>query len=450
MPVDRHDRARRSVTVRIVLDRIKDFASDRRGNFGIMFAVLGTTLLMGSALAIDVARMFAVHNKLTFAVDAAALATTQDLTLGTVSIADAEVTVRKYLDANLDNRNLTADTVTVDSITVDKVNRSVDIKAHTLMPMTFAGIVGYNNHRIDAESKAKFSNTEIEVVMALDITGSMGNRIGGWGTPTKLSALQDAANLGLNTLFDGASVGDRIRVGLVPYSEAVNAAPVIDAIKTTGLTKTTCNKNGKKCKTETTYPDCVAERTGTEKYTDAFATSAAKITSSDYNCPSAKIVPLTMNKATLKSEIDAFGAGGCTAGHLAVAWSYYMLSPKWAAAWPEGSDPEAYDKPGVSKYAIIMTDGEFNTFETGGYSCSNSGANWSETYAENLCSAMKNSGIKIYSIAFAAGSDAEALMKKCASTSAGEKLYYNATDEADLKAAFLEIARDIKGLRLVN
>jgi hypothetical protein len=29
-----------------------------------MFAVLGTTLLMGSALAIDVARMFATHNKL--------------------------------------------------------------------------------------------------------------------------------------------------------------------------------------------------------------------------------------------------------------------------------------------------------------------------------------------------------------------------------------------------
>jgi len=438
--------------VRFMLDHIRNFARDRRGNFGIMFAVLGTTLLMGSALAIDVARMFAVHNKLEFAVDAAALATTQDLTLGTVSIDEAEKTVRKYLDANLDNRNLTAASVTVDSITVDKVNRSVDIKAYTMMPMTFAGIVGYNNHRIDAESKAKFSNTEIEVVMALDITGSMGDRIGGWGTPTKLSALKDAANLGLDTLFDGASVGDRIRVGLVPYSEAVNAGPVIDKIQTTGIT--VCDRyrgNGSCRRWRTDYPDCVAERTGSDKYTDAFATSSAKITSSEYSCPTAEIVPLTTNKATLASEIDDFSAGGCTAGHLAIAWSYYMLSSKWAAAWPEGSDPEAYDKAGVSKYAIIMTDGEFNTFETGGYSCSSySGASWSETYAENLCSAMKNSGIKIYSIAFAAGSSAESLMKKCASSSAGNKLYYNATDEADLKAAFLEIARDIKGLRLVN
>ncbi|MCK5744600.1 MAG: hypothetical protein KAH44_00220, partial [Oricola sp.] len=98
-----------------------------------------------------------------------------------------------------------------------------------------------------------------------------------------------------------------------------------------------------------------------------------------------------------------------------------------------------------------MTDGEFNTFETGGYSCSSYyGAKQSETYAENLCSAMKTSGIKIYSIAFAAGSSAETLMRNCASASAGKKLYYNATDEDDLEAAFLEIARDIKGLRLVN
>jgi len=438
--------------MRFVFDRIKDFARDRRGNFGIMFVLVGTTLLMGSALAIDVARMFAVHNKLEFAVDAAALATTQDLTLGTVSVDETEATVRKYLDANLDERNLTAASVTVDSITVDKVNRSVDIKAHTLMPMTFAGIVGYNNHRVEAESKAKFSNTEIEVVMALDITGSMDDKIGGKGSSTKISALKTAANLALDTLFDGATEDDRIRVGLVPYSEAVNAAPVIDKIKTTGVTTTTCKKGGGgSCKTVTTYPDCVAERTGSEKYSDTFATSSAKITSSEYDCPSAEIVPLSKNKSTLSSEINVFSADGCTAGHIAIAWSYYMLSPKWAAAWPEGSDPEAYDKAGVSKYAIIMTDGEFNTFETGGYSCSSYyGASWSESYAENICSSMKSSGIKIYSIAFAAGSDAEALMKKCASSSAGEKLYYNATDEADLKAAFLEIARDIKGLRLVN
>jgi hypothetical protein len=60
---------------------------------------------------------------------------------------------------------------------------------------------------------------------------------------------------------------------LVPYSEAVNAQPVINKIQTTGVTKKKCSGWGwyKSCWWETTYPDCVAERTGTEKYTDAFA-----------------------------------------------------------------------------------------------------------------------------------------------------------------------------------
>lgn len=439
--------------MRIVLDRFKDFARDRRGNFATMFILLSTSLLMGSTLAIDVARMFSVHNKLTFAVDAAVLATTQGLTLGDIQLDQAEVWVRKYLDANLDERNVKSAEVKIDAINVDKVNRSLEVKAHTLMPMTFTGIVGYDKHRVDAESKAQFSNTEIEVVMALDITGSMGDKIGyGWSAPTKLSSLKSAANLALDTLFDGAEATDRIRVGLVPYSEAVNAQPVINKIQTTGIQNTTCSGWGwwYSCTTTTSYPDCVRERTGTEKYSDAFATASAKIGSSDYSCPSSKIVPLTTSKTNLKNQINAFSANGCTAGHIAIGWTYYMMSSKWNSAWPTGSKPEDFGKAGVSKYAIIMTDGEFNTFESNGQYCTSSGTSSSESYALGLCSAMKNSGIKIYSIAFAAGSSAETLMKGCASSSNGSKLYYNATDNNSLEAAFLEIARDIKGLRLVN
>lgn len=448
--------------MRNVLDRLKDFARDRRGNFGIMFIALGTTLLMGSAMAIDVARMFATHNKLVFAVDAAVLATTQGLTLGDIPMDEAEEAVRKYLDANLDNRTLKPADVEIDAINVDTKARSLEVKAHTLMPMTFAGIVGYDDHRVDAVSKAQFSNTEIEVVMALDITGSMGNKIGNsWYSPTKLSALQDAAALALDTLFEDVDEDDKIRVGLVPYSEAVNAAPVIDKIATTGLTEEECEWTGGRgrwgrgggdyvCTTVTTYPDCVRERTGTYKYSDAFATSSAKIGSSEYDCPNAEIVPLTSNQSKLENTIDSFSASGCTAGHIAIGWAYYMLSSKWNSAWPDGSDAEDFDEPGVSKYAIIMTDGEFNTFESNGYYCTNSGGSLSEDYALGLCSAMKNDGVKVYSIAFDAGSAAESLMKNCATSVNGKSLYYNATDEDSLEEAFLEIARDIKGLRLVN
>jgi hypothetical protein len=92
-----------------------------------------------------------------------------------------------------------------------------------------------------------------------------------------------------------------------------------------------------------------------------------------------------------------------------------MMSPKW----PQHGlplDPEAYDKAGVSKYAIIMTDGEFNTFETNGQLLL-LGIRYElveDLRAENLCDAMKNNGVKIYSIAFAAGAEAKSLMQSCA------------------------------------
>lgn len=439
--------------MRIVLNSLKNFARDDRGNFAIMFAVLGTTLLMGSAMAIDVARMFSYHNKLTFAVDAAALATTQGLTQGDIAIEDAEAAVRKYLDANLDGRNLTPENVVIDSIDVDKANRTVEVDAHTIMPMTMAGIVGYDNHRVEASTKAKFSNTEVEVVMALDITGSMGDKISYYSSDTKLDTLKKAAKNAVTTLFTDTGTEDRIRVGLVPYSASVNVAPVIDKIQTTPAQEYKCQSTGwgwrrrTTCWWETTYPDCVYERNGTQKFTDAFADSTAKIPRSTNTCPSAQIMPLTDNETALKNRINSFSANGSTAGHIAIAWSYYMLSSKWNSAWPMGSEAADYNAPGARKYAIIMTDGEFNTFESGG----GDAATNSRNYALGLCDSMKGSGIKIYSIAFAANSTAKTLMQSCASTNtATSKYYYDATNESALDDAFKQIADDIKGLRLIN
>lgn len=436
--------------MRIVLNSLKNFARDDRGNFAIMFAILGTTLLMGSAMAIDVARMFSYHNKLTFAVDAAALATTQGLTQGDIAIEDAEAAVRKYLDANLDGRNLTPENVVIDSIDVDKANRTVEVDAHTIMPMTMAGIVGYENHRVEASTKAKFSNTEVEVVMALDITGSMGSKISYYSSDTKLDTLKNAAKNAVTTLFTDTGSEDRIRVGLVPYSASVNVAPVIDKIQTTAATKRVCSYSyyyGYTCHWVTFYPDCVYERNGTQKFTDAFADSTAKIPRSANTCPSAEIMPLTDNETALKNRINSFSANGSTAGHIAIAWSYYMLSSKWNSAWPVGSEAADYNAPGARKYAIIMTDGEFNTFESGG----GDAATNSRNYALGLCDSMKGSGIKIYSIAFAANSTAKNLMQSCASTNtATSKYYYDATNESALDDAFKQIADDIKGLRLIN
>jgi hypothetical protein len=322
---------------------------------------------------------------------------------------------------------------------------TVQIDAHTLMPMTLAGVVGYENHRVEATSKARFSNTEVEVAIALDVTGSMGSRISWGSSKTKLKAMQDAAKDAIDILLADADTEDSVRVGLVPYSASVNVSPVLDKIETTPAVVCYGPSWDRKCYNQ--WTDCVHERTGTYKYSDKFADSTAKIGRSALTCPSAKIMPLTENVTALKNRVNNFNADGATAGHIAIAWTYYMLSSKWNSAWGVASAAADFDEPGASKYAIIMTDGEFNTFESGGNDKTNS-----RNYALGLCDAMKADGIKIYSIAFAANStSAEEPDEGLRFTdSATSTYYFDATNEAGLDEAFKQIAQDIKGLRLVN
>ena len=372
-------------------DWYSSFCRDKRGNFGAMFGISATALLMSATMALDVSRMYALHLKLTQAIDAAVLATTQGLTQGDIPLDQAQEKVLAYIDANLDGRNLTIEDVVIEAITVDSSAKTLQVDAYALMDMTMAGLVGYEQHRVETTSKAQFSNTKVEVVMALDITGSMGWNISG-SSITKLQALKTASQSAIDTLFKDESSPDRIQLGLVPYSESVNAAPIISSIETTGVTGWTCTGPwwNRQCSYGTTFPDCVRERTGTQAYTDAFATSSAKIGSSGYSCPSAEIVPMSTDTTMLKNKINGFTASGCTAGHIAIAWSYYMMSSKWNSAWPAESQAEDYNTPGVSKHAIIMTDGAFNTYESNGYYCSNYGTSMSESYALELCDAMKD------------------------------------------------------------
>ena len=49
-----------------------------------------------------------------------------------------------------------------------------------------------------------------------------------------------------------------------------------------------------------------------------------------------------------------------------------MLSPNWAYLWPSANQPKAYNTDKLVKYAILMTDGEYNTMYCNGAQARNS------------------------------------------------------------------------------
>ncbi|HMQ58309.1 MAG TPA: pilus assembly protein TadG-related protein [Rhizobiaceae bacterium] len=424
---------------------IRRFSTNQDGNFAMMLALAMPMMVAATGIGIDYARMASAKNTMNTIVDAAVLAVTRDITTGVIDADDAEAAVRGFIDGNLAAQGIDKTNFVIDDVPVDLVAKTVGVKAHSTFPLALMSIAGIKQTTIEVESAAEYSDVKVELAMALDITGSMGYDINGVPNNQKLNDLKSASLNALSILMpETAPKNPRVRVGLVPYAGQVNAGAYAKKATKGASTK------------------CVSERIGPDKYSDA-APGVSPVGpdlaygNPPFKCREAAVQPLTTNRKALETTIKSFTASGCTAGHIATAWSYYMLSPQWSTVWPAASAPEAMKTKGVKKIAVLMTDGVFNTHYNSGvpYNCDDSSGSAtkanSEQYALKLCESMRANGITVYTIAFAAPTQAAAMMKACATPdTSGETFFFDAKNGAQLTAAFEEIARNIQKLRLTK
>lgn len=209
--------------------------------------------------------------------------------------------------------------------------------------------------------------------------------------------------------------------------------------------------NNLRYSTSTTYPvtNCAAERTDANRYTDASPSGAPlQMVYQSSNCPATQIIPLTTNRTALKTAIDGLVASGGTAGHLGLAWGWYMVSPNFSYLWPSASQPAAYGTNELMKVVVMMTDGEFNTSYCGGLpgygGCSPVS---STTQAVALCTEIKKKNIILYTVGFSVSSASKTMLTNCATSPS--YAFFPATG-ADLVDAFKAIAQDINRLRLAR
>lgn len=207
---------------------------------------------------------------------------------------------------------------------------------------------------------------------------------------------------------------------------------------------------------------CATERIGGNAYTDVSpgTSPVGRLYLADTNdCTATSVVPLSTDKASLKSTIDDLAVGGSTAGQIGVAWGWYMVSPNFASLWPSASQPAAYTAPDVLKVIVFMTDGDFNTAYCNNVLSKDSSGNNSDQIncnatngdptdqAQAICTAAKAKGVVIYTVGFQVGarSPAETFIKACATDAAH---VYLPSSGSLLKDAFAAIGRDITKLRL--
>jgi Flp pilus assembly protein TadG len=221
--------------------------------------------------------------------------------------------------------------------------------------------------------------------------------------------------------------------------------------------------------------NCPTDRT-TSAYTDAAPSSTFLgmnyRDSSGSDCITNKIVPLTSDKTALHAAIGVdtptssrtLIAAGSTAGHIGLAWGWYMISPNFAYLWPTASKPKAYASANLIKAVVFMTDGVFNTPFCNGVvandALSGAGGNSdhincaspngsSKSQAETICTNIKAAANKtlLYVVGFDLAGDTDSLnfLRSCATST---DYFFQADDGTDLEDAFKAIAQSLSELRI--
>jgi len=427
------------------------FAAAKGGNFGLMAAIVAPVLALAAGYGINLAQIANTRASLIAALDAAVTSTARDLTTGVIVERDAGATVEAFLVANGTRGFADTDRITLDSLAIDKSAKTVSARASVTIDVAFPLFGAANRQTITTEAAALYSDRKIEIAMMLDVTGSMAGQ--------RMRDLKLAAANAVDTMLAvNRPSNPRVRIALVPYANAVNTGPLAHTVyaERSGSSPSEPPPFTGVVAASSAPDACATEReSASHQFTDAGPRTA--MVNRDYRlhfCPAAALMPLTTDGSGLKARINGFVASGHTAGPVGIQWSWYLLSPAWGDYVPAASRPAPHAQADVAKYAILMTDGEFNTAYAGVPDGQDvrSQASRARTHAERLCAEMKKQGIEVFTIGFLLReAGAKATMRNCASPDGGSvQHYFETSTGAELDAAFQTIARNIERLALTK
>lgn len=444
----------------------KSWRRDDRGNVAMVFGLsIGAICIMVGG-AVDMGRWLNARDQTQSSMDAAVLSGARTLQTGGTELA-ALTSARNTYKSNVKKRiKVWKDTVDFE-ITNNGMN--VTVKGNVEIRTPFLQFLRIGKLPLLAESEAKpeattaqdrFEGVNREVVLMLDVSGSMCQPC------TKRDAMKTAAkDLIENMMRNNGKTEYTTRIGIVPFSGDVRPPSSwlssITNPASGGTLPVNYYDNWGRLRTKTYYrTQCVGERAGVERYTNAAPGPGAYImrTYSDQgSCvisSSAQVEPLTDNKNTVLSRINGLSTGGGTAGHIGTAWAYYLLSPEWNNVFPSANQPAAFGSEKLKKIAILMTDGEYNyVYDSKGLNTGLLGAGGSvngKTSAQQaveICKNMKDDNIEIYTVGFDLGGNQTAINTLAACATTPDNAYL-AEDSASLQTVFRDIAVKLTDLHL--
>ncbi len=458
-----------------------------RGGVYTFAAVIALPLVGFIGISADAARAYLVKARLSTSVDAAALAGGKTA-FSTVYGND----ITKYFNSNFPPGFLGA---TVTGPTYSKTpsptgGSLIKVTATATVPTAFMHLFGFDTMTVSAESEVTRKNSAMDVVLSMDMSGSMDSYTNG---KKKIDAARDAAKTLVDILYGDEETNTNLKMGLVPWNGNVNilvdttpAAPISYWKRnqskqiTVGTFKNPATgKNQNHIweinaspvrlfdRPKNNWKGCVYARYVNDGnssndaddvlgYVDATGWKAWEPRPEGNDCknctPCLKhgITPLNQSKSLIAGAIDRLkNPEGNTNIPQGLSWAWRVLMN--TAPFTEGTSDDP-DKPLV-RAVVLLTDGANCAAEGDGYKEIWGGCNWYSTQkmderAIAIAAKMKAQGILVYTIQFGFNDqDAAATLKKIASGT-GAPYYQYAPDSATLQSVFQAIGTSLSDLRI--
>jgi Flp pilus assembly protein TadG len=383
--------------------RARQFGSDEDGIVLILFTLMIVPILLVVAVAIDFGQTLVVKRQLAAAVDAAALSVAQ---MPGLKDNEARAKAESYIRAHYPENAPGA----LKAFSVVRSKEGVQVSATAELPTTFLSFAGYDKLSVTVDGLAMMKQAKMEVVMVLDNTGSMNDFA---GSTRKIDALKSAASTLVDILFGEDQESLYVKIGLVPFANAVNigtgfrGSAIMDQTLPTALnTEQIVKESGDGYshlfqvfdKLGRAWGGCARSRLGGYDLSDAAPSSADRNTlftpyfapdepdkgyansylkdgsntgkykkyafyrdnpqsagsgaGPNYNCPAGVIQPLTNLKATITTALGKMRAQGNTVVPEGLAWGWRVIS-----SGIPFTEAVAYDDPETVKVIILLTDG---------------------------------------------------------------------------------------------
>ena len=369
--------------------RMRSFQKDERGAIIVLTLFLFLAMVLLTGVAIDVVRTEHARTKLQGTLDRAILAAAaNDNTL------DPKEAVMSYFQKAGLGAYMSLDRIEVeDDEEYAGEERSINFRSVTAttfanVPTMFLNRVGINHLPAPAAGRADEGMSPIEIVLVLDVSGSMvqnvdmqvgqtdangnpindanGNQV--FTTATRLASLQSAARRFVRTVYRRPENTNRVAVAIVPYAWNVNFHAARDLYgKPAGAPDTGCLIfDEADFRTEQILPGANYRR---DTYSDVFSYYSANMTATDtqdwdgdnnktesrtlapalpvlssYNwtCPRPSytsgattvqtgqmVLPYTNDQTALINHINAMTGGGSTSIEIGMKWGVHMIDPSY-------------------------------------------------------------------------------------------------------------------------